>query len=251
MPALANALGDRLLRSLASQSPSARHSAASSPRCRRSRRNGVDRVDVDAVGEDVAVPIEDVAALGRRLESCATAGARRAPTDRRSATPADRRAAPRCHRPEQENAERHGRPRLSVVRQYVGGLVGHRTPFRPTAARRPTAAAPGSERLARSRLRPPAGATMRRPSGRHALDPRRRLERLDLEPQVPVHRLLGGALLLHLLEPIAVAEQLEVLPGREEQHEDEEDADPTSSATSRGDARDRPRGRSGCCGRLS
>ena len=35
---------------------------------------------------------------------------------------------------------------------------------------------------------------------------------------------LAGALALHLLEAIAMAEQLEVLPGREQQHEDEEDA---------------------------
>ena len=35
----------------------------------------------------------------------------------------------------------------------------------------------------------------------------------------------GGALLLHLLEAVAVAQQLEVLPRREQQHSDEEDAD--------------------------
>ena len=37
--------------------------------------------------------------------------------------------------------------------------------------------------------------------------------------------LFGGALALHLLEPIAVAQQLEVLPGREQQHEHQHDAD--------------------------
>ena len=39
--------------------------------------------------------------------------------------------------------------------------------------------------------------------------------------------LLGGALALHLLEPVAVPQQLEVLPGREQQdeHEERRDAD--------------------------
>ena len=63
------------------------------------------------------------------------------------------------------------------------------------------------------------------PAGRHPLDARRCPQRLDLETQVPVDLVLAGALLLHLLEPVAVRQQLEVLPRREQQHRDEEDAD--------------------------
>ena len=53
----------------------------------------------------------------------------------------------------------------------------------------------------------------------------RRSQRVDLEPQMAVDLVLGGALLLHLLDAVAVAQQLEVLPGGEEEDGDQEDAD--------------------------
>src|SRR6185503_9871829 len=64
-----------------------------------------------------------------------------------------------------------------------------------------------------------------KPSERQPLDALGRLQRLRLEPQVAVHLGLGRAFLLHLLEAVAVAAQLELLPGPEEQHRDEEHAD--------------------------
>src|SRR5262245_60113684 len=42
---------------------------------------------------------------------------------------------------------------------------------------------------------------------------------------MPVDLSLGGVLLLHLLEPVSMTQQLEVLPRGEEQHDDEEHAD--------------------------
>src|SRR5690348_15877795 len=42
---------------------------------------------------------------------------------------------------------------------------------------------------------------------------------------MPVDGLLTGALALHLLEAISVAQQLEVLPRRKKQHQHEDDAD--------------------------
>src|SRR5690349_15260936 len=42
---------------------------------------------------------------------------------------------------------------------------------------------------------------------------------------MPVDVALGGAIALHLLEAIAVAQQLEVLPRREQQHQHQDDAD--------------------------
>ena len=58
--------------------------------------------------------------------------------------------------------------------------------------------------------------------------------------------------LLHLLDLVAVPQQLEVLPGREQQHE-RPGTPPIAdrSATARAAAPRRPRGRSGCCGRPS
>ena len=41
-------------------------------------RDGGDRVGVDAVGQHAALAVEDLAALGRRLRRCASAGGRRA-----------------------------------------------------------------------------------------------------------------------------------------------------------------------------
>src|SRR5215471_17288582 len=61
--------------------------------------------------------------------------------------------------------------------------------------------------------------------GGDLLDALRRAQRLDLEPQVAVHVLLGRALLLHPLDLVAVAQELEVLPRREEQHQHEEEPD--------------------------
>src|SRR5262249_22462890 len=51
-------------------------------------------------------------------------------------------------------------------------------------------------------------------------------QRLDLEPQVTIDLFFGGALLLHALDLVSVPEQFEVLPGREQQHDDEEETDP-------------------------
>src|SRR4029078_1998876 len=62
--------------------------------------------------------------------------------------------------------------------------------------------------------------------GRDLLYALRRPQRLDLEAQMTVHFLLGGALLLHALDLIAVAQQLEVLPRGEEQHHHQEEPDP-------------------------
>ena len=89
------------------------------------------------------------------------------------------------------------------------------------------------------------------PLGRERLDPLRRPQRLDLEPQVAVDVFLGGALALHLLEPVAVAQQLEVLPGREQQHEHQHDADADRLPQLALPRARPPRGRSGCCGRPS
>src|SRR5688500_9584215 len=61
--------------------------------------------------------------------------------------------------------------------------------------------------------------------GRDPLDAARRAQRLDFERQVPVDLLFGGALLAHPLDLIAVAQQLEVLPRREQQHHDQEEPD--------------------------
>src|ERR1035437_4639185 len=52
------------------------------------------------------------------------------------------------------------------------------------------------------------------------LDAPGRLERLDFEPQMPRRVFLGRALVLELFDPVAVALQLEVLPCREQQHQD-------------------------------
>src|SRR4051812_2911568 len=63
--------------------------------------------------------------------------------------------------------------------------------------------------------------------GGERLDPLRRLERVDLELEAARDVLLGGALALQLLHLVAVAQQLEVLPGRdqEDEHEEAGDAD--------------------------
>src|SRR5579884_2915971 len=58
--------------------------------------------------------------------------------------------------------------------------------------------------------------------GGERLDARGRPQRFDFELQPPRRLLLGGALALHLLDLIAVAQHLEVLPGREQQDDDEE-----------------------------
>ena len=63
------------------QSSSAPHSAAAvRGRVLDLVRHGVDRVGVDAVGEQAAAAIGDLAALGGRRRPCASAAARRAPT---------------------------------------------------------------------------------------------------------------------------------------------------------------------------
>src|SRR5207249_4337661 len=58
------------------------------------------------------------------------------------------------------------------------------------------------------------------------LDTSRGSQRLDLEAQVTVDLLFRGSFELHALEPVPVAEQLEVLPRREEKHRHEEEAEP-------------------------
>src|SRR5436190_13078763 len=62
-------------------------------------------------------------------------------------------------------------------------------------------------------------------SGRQRLDAPGRLQRFDLETQAPVELSFGRALPLQLFDHVAVAQQLEVLPRREQQHRDEERAD--------------------------
>src|SRR6267143_2063431 len=54
----------------------------------------------------------------------------------------------------------------------------------------------------------------------------RRSQRLDLEAQVTVDLFFRGSFELHALESVPVAQQLEVLPRREEKHRDEEEAEP-------------------------
>src|SRR5215207_8448608 len=57
-------------------------------------------------------------------------------------------------------------------------------------------------------------------------DPLRRFERLDLQAQVAVdlHFLLAGT--LHLLDPVAVPKQLEMLPGRVDHERQNDGRDP-------------------------
>src|SRR5262249_30743605 len=52
-----------------------------------------------------------------------------------------------------------------------------------------------------------------------------RSQRLDLELEMTVDFLLRHAFLLHLLQPVAVPQQLEVLPRRKQQHCDQQTAD--------------------------
>ena len=167
--------------------------------------------------------------------------------------PGGRRDAPRSPPPTgAEHRTAAASLRFSVVRQTMAGWSATRNSV-PSYRRATTDRGGAGVAITRSMTIASSGRGRDhvQPARRHPLDPRRRAQRLDLEPQVPVDRLFAGALLLHLLEPIAVAQQLEVLPRREQQHEHEEDADQRPSATSRDAARDRPRGRSGCCGRLS
>ena len=56
-------------------------------------------------------------------------------------------------------------------------------------------------------------------------NPLRRTQRLDLELQMAVDLQLLRPLVLHLLDPVAVLEQLEVLPCGEQQDRDEKHAD--------------------------
>src|SRR6188768_2108194 len=62
--------------------------------------------------------------------------------------------------------------------------------------------------------------------GRNLLDPARRAQSLDLEPEMAIDLLFRGTLLLHALDLVAMLQQLEVLPGRKQQHDDQEQADP-------------------------
>ena len=93
-----------------------------------------------------------------------------------------------------------------------------------------------------------AGATRCSSFDGDLLDAARRAQRLDLEAQMAVHLFLRRALPLQALDLVAVAQQLEVLPGREQQHDDEEPADGQRAPQLRAGAPRRPRGRSGCCG---
>src|SRR3989442_4463093 len=61
---------------------------------------------------------------------------------------------------------------------------------------------------------------------RELLDARRLSQRLDLEAQVSVDLVFRGSFELHVFESVPVAEQLEVLPRREEKHRHEEEAQP-------------------------
>ena len=69
-----------------------------------------------------------------------------------------------------------------------------------------------------------AGATRCSCFDRDPLDAARRAQRLDLEPQMAVDFFLRRPLPLHPLDLVAVAQQLEVLPGREQQDDDQEHA---------------------------
>ena len=69
--------------------------------------------------------------------------------------------------------------------------------------------------------------------GRERLDPLRRLQRVDSEAQAARDVFFRAALALQLLDLIAVAEQLEVLPRRDEQDQHEEAATPTHFHSSR------------------
>ena len=59
------------------------------------------------------------------------------------------------------------------------------------------------------------------PFGGELLDALRRLERVDLETQLAADFFFGGALAVHLFDLVAVPQQLEMLPGGKEQHDDE------------------------------
>src|SRR5688572_27326154 len=69
---------------------------------------------------------------------------------------------------------------------------------------------------------------MKLPCG-DSLDAARRSQCLDLEAQVAVHVLFRRAVPLHTLDLVSVAEQLEVLPGREQDDQDEKCADAEGS----------------------
>ena len=115
-------------RSSASQSSSAPHSdAARLLGVADLGRHRVDRVRVHAVGEHVAVAIEDLAALGRRVDrpQLLALGARR--RARRGGRPAGRPAAPRWRPTRAEKTDGgNDEPALQRRAPGVGGLVvGH------------------------------------------------------------------------------------------------------------------------------
>ena len=96
----------------------------------------------------------------------------------------------------------------------------------PAPSRRRDAAG-GSGGTTRSMMiaAPVSGATSFNRCVASVLDPLRRFQRFDLEPQMPVDFFFVAALFLHLLHAIAVLQQLDALPAREQQHADKQHAD--------------------------
>ena len=76
---------------------------------------------------------------------------------------------------------------------------------------------------------PGSGSTMCKRANGHVLDPPRRAERLDLQLEMAVDFFLRHSFLLQALHQVAVLNELEMLPGREEQHRDEQRPDPDSA----------------------
>ena len=116
--------------------------------------------------------------------------------------------------------------RFSVVRQAVAGVSA--TCWFPSPYRRATTDfGGGGVDVTRSITvaSPAAGATIPSALSRQPLDARRRAQRVDLEAEVTIDFVLGGALLLHLLDAVAMTKQLEMLPRREEEHGDQKYAD--------------------------
>jgi hypothetical protein len=64
------------------------------------------------------------------------------------------------------------------------------------------------------------------PLGRKSFDALGRLQGLYFQPVLPAELFLQGTFALELLDLIAMAQQFEVLPRREEQHQDEKTCDP-------------------------
>ncbi len=145
----------------------------------------------------------------RRCPSCARTDFRRGPEGRCACAPADTRAGPECRRPTARTSpRREHEPAADRGAPFIRGRFAHAiTPGRFALVRRPGRSAPRPTPPAARRQHtldddrcPGFWCDEMKVARRQPLDALRRLERLDLEPEMPVDRLFVAALLLHLLE---------------------------------------------------